>query len=260
MKKPPVQRQMEILEQLRQGVVVSPTKLAEQFGVSAMTIHRDLKQLDAAGRLSKQHGAAVMTQPVTFSNNLRKKSSMNAGAKSAIGRFAAKTLVDPQTDSLIIDSGSTTLAFVNALADTPMHVMVNSLPALSVLAEHRHTQVYSLGGKLNQDIMAFEGSIAFDMLNTCHFTKAFIGTDGIDLKAGFSTTHTANAQLTRLMAKQAKEVYILADLSKFHQRALASIMDFDGITGIVTECGVSEAFRHCFKQHHIQLFEVTPDD
>ncbi len=259
MKKSPAQRRTEILSHLRQGIVSSPIQLAELFGVSVMTIHRDLKLLDTEGYLSKQHGGAVVTQQSFLSTNIERRTAINSSAKKAIGKFVATQLISPE-DSIVIDSGSTTLALVNELPDTPMTVMVNGISSLAVLSQHKQTNVYSLGGRLNADIMAFEGTVACDMLNKCHFTKAFIGTDGIDLEAGFSTTDTANAQLTRLMAQQSKEVYVLADLSKFNRRAFASIMNFEDITGIITQKGVSDEFRAVFKQHNIQLFEVDDDE
>ncbi len=256
MKRTPAQRRSEIISHLRLGSILSPVQLAEMFDVSVMTIHRDLKLLDAEGYLSKQHGGAVINSHSFISPDLERRTQQNIKAKAAIGQFIVKHLIDVKNDSLIIDSGSTTLALVNALPDAPMTVMVNGLSSLAVLAQHQHTFVYSLGGKLKQNIMAFEGTVACDILNKCHFTKAFIGTDGIDLRTGFTTTDTANAQLTRLMAQQADEVYMLADASKFNQRAFASIMDFNGITGIVTEKGIPDEFRTVFQNYNIQLFEV----
>ncbi len=256
MKKTPAQRRAEIVSRLRQGITLSPVQLAKLFGVSVMTIHRDLKLLDEEGYLTKQHGGAVISSYSFLAIDLEKRTQQNAEAKAAIGKFVVSNLIDLENDSLVIDSGSTTLALVNALPDVPITVMVNGLSSLAVLAQHQHTLVYSLGGQLNQGIMAFEGTVACDILNKCHFNKAFIGTDGIDLRTGFSTTNTANAQLTRLMAQQADEVYMLADASKFHQRAFASIMDFSGITGIVTEKGVPDDFRTVFQEYNIKLFEV----
>ncbi len=238
MKRTPAQRRAEIVSRLRQGITLSPVQLAEIFSVSVMTIHRDLKLLDAEGYLTKQHGGAVISQNSFFATDLEKRTQQNTEAKAAIGKFVVSHLIDVEKDSIVIDS------------------MVNGLSALAILAQHQHTLVYSLGGKLKQNIMAFEGTVACDILNKCHFTKAFIGTDGIDLRTGFTTTDTANAQLTRLMAQQADEVYMLADASKFDQRAFASIMDFNGITGIVTEKGVSDEFRTIFQNYNIQLFEV----
>ena len=251
-----IQRQTAILERLREQKSVSVQGLAQEFKVSVMTIHRDLRQLDDEGYVSKQHGGAMIANRFAFSHTNPDRSHLNMAAKKAIGAFAAKHLVNPEDDSLIIDSGSTTLAFVQELPDVPINVMLSSLPALLALSERQHLRVHALGGKLEHDLMAFEGTIAHDILKSCHFSKAFIGTNGIDIHAGFTTANTANAQLTRLMAEQAKEVYVLADFSKFHQRAFASIMHFDHITGIVTDQRVPDEFRQLFDRHRIQLFEV----
>ncbi len=257
MKKTPTQRRSEILNHLKQGLVSSPAELAKLFGVSVMTIHRDLKQLDAEGYLSKQHGEAVINPQSVLSSDLEKRTNQNANAKQAIGQFVAENLIDKESDSLVIDSGSTTLALVKALPDIPINVMVNSLLASNILAEHKQTKAYSVGGRLNHTTLSFEGSMAFDMLSQCHFTKAFLGADGIDLSIGLTTSNTANAQLTRLMAQQAESVYVLMDASKFNHRALATVMGFDGITGIVTEAGVPNEYRVLFDEYEIELFEVA---
>lgn len=250
------QRQAAILNKLREQDRVSPQALAELFDVSLMTIHRDLKQLDEEGHITKLHGGATLTHRFAWSDKYRMRSYLQADAKAAIGAFAARYLINPDEDYLIIDSGSTTLAFAKALPDTSMNVMVSCLPALAALSEHQHTRVHSLGGQLNSDLMAFEGSIAIDTLKSCHFSKAFIGTDGIDLNAGFTTVNTANAQLTRLMTEQAEQVFVLADHTKFHQRAFASIMQFEHITAVVTDKVAPQAFRELFQKHNIQLYEV----
>ena len=174
--------------------------------MSVMTIHRDLRQLDDEGYVSKQHGGAMIANRFAFSHTNPDRSHLNMAAKKAIGAFAAKHLVNPEDDSLIIDSGSTTLAFVQELPDVPINVMLSSLPALLALSERQHLRVHALGGKLEHDLMAFEGTIAHDILKSCHFSKAFIGTNGIDIHAGFTTANTANvAMLTKLNFRNFKK-------------------------------------------------------
>ena len=85
---------------------------------------------------------------------------------------------------------------MRALPDVPINVMVNSLDALSILAIHKNTNVYALGGELRKDVMAFEGAITTDNLRQCHFSKAFISADGIDLEAGLTTTNEPTAPST----------------------------------------------------------------
>lgn len=55
-----VSREKKILELLQQQGSASIRQLAEFFGVSAMTIHRDLDKLEHAGALKKKHGGAIL--------------------------------------------------------------------------------------------------------------------------------------------------------------------------------------------------------
>lgn len=55
----PAQRQLYILEWLQEQGSLTVEQLAGRFGVSAMTIHRDLHQLAAEGRVRKVRGGVV---------------------------------------------------------------------------------------------------------------------------------------------------------------------------------------------------------
>src|SRR4030095_14815830 len=51
-------RQRDILKTLQQPRQVDVTALAQRFGVSGMTIRRDLAELDEAGQAQRVHGRA----------------------------------------------------------------------------------------------------------------------------------------------------------------------------------------------------------
>ena len=53
-------RQKLILEYLRQKETVLSSALAKEFGVTLMTIGRDLKQLEEKGLLVRTHGGAML--------------------------------------------------------------------------------------------------------------------------------------------------------------------------------------------------------
>lgn len=53
-------REKQILEYLQNKGSASIQQLADAFGVSNMTIHRDLNKLAQAGRILKKHGGATL--------------------------------------------------------------------------------------------------------------------------------------------------------------------------------------------------------
>jgi DNA-binding MarR family transcriptional regulator len=58
----PAERQRQILSSLTERGAVRISDLSRMLGVSEMTIHRDLNELAARGRLTKVRGGAVLSQ------------------------------------------------------------------------------------------------------------------------------------------------------------------------------------------------------
>ncbi len=249
-------RRFEIQKILQDEGAVSSQTLAEKFDVSVMTIRRDLKYLDDKGIALRNHGGAIASHRFVFVKNLTEKSNEAIAAKKAIGKFAAEHLVGTENESIIIDAGSTTLEFVRHLHDSPINVMTNSLVAISTLAEHKNTNVFCTGGALQKSMMSFEGAMADENLLSCNFSKAFIGVDGIDIEAGFTVSEEIGARLTRIMANQSLEVYILADITKYNKRSFRKILNHSMVTAVVSNKSVPAEYKELFAKKNIKLYEV----
>ncbi len=249
-------RRYEIQKILEEKGAVSSQKLASLFDVSVMTIRRDLEFLDSKGIALRNHGGAIASNRFVFYKNLKQKSHEQIKAKKSIARYAAQHLVNHVGETIVVDSGSTTLEFMRHLPDYPISVMTGSLAAISALSEYKNINVYSTGGELQKAMMCLEGAMADENLQKCNFSKAFIGVDGIDLQAGFTTTKEIGARLTRIMAQQSLETYVLADITKYDKRSFRTILGFDEITAVVSNKGVPKAYKELFAEKKIDLIEV----
>src|SRR5262245_11890258 len=122
------QRQSAILEQVRARGGVRVTELVREFGVSDMTIRRDLATLAERRLLATVHGGATAIRPHTtdetgFATNLTRQHA----EKEAIADHAAR-LVKPGT-AVVISAGTTTWAFAQRLVDVEeLTVVTNSVP------------------------------------------------------------------------------------------------------------------------------------
>jgi transcription elongation factor Elf1 len=59
-----INREKQILDYLHANGSASIQQLAEAFGVSNMTIHRDLNKLVVSGQIQKRHGGAILVSPI----------------------------------------------------------------------------------------------------------------------------------------------------------------------------------------------------
>ncbi|MBX3084410.1 MAG: DeoR/GlpR family transcriptional regulator [Anaerolineae bacterium] len=64
---------IELIEQSNEQAILETRKLAEQFGVSEMTVRRDLQELSSEGLLRRRHGGAYLPSSTPAQNQLRKE-------------------------------------------------------------------------------------------------------------------------------------------------------------------------------------------
>jgi DeoR/GlpR family transcriptional regulator of sugar metabolism len=108
------QRQSRILEELRRAGGVRVSELTVLFGVSDMTIRRDLDQLATAGALQKVHGGAVLDSGVTAEPGFEAKRTLALSAKESIAARAA-ALIEPGT-AIALSAGTTTWQLAHYVA------------------------------------------------------------------------------------------------------------------------------------------------
>ena len=119
-------RQEEICKTLKSNDEVSIPQMAQEFGVSEMTIHRDLKRLENNGHLKRTRGGAQPSEKMEFEFDFANRRAINHKAKQAIAQEALKFIKPGQ--KIVLDTGTTTLELAYLLKDhkdltviTPMH-------------------------------------------------------------------------------------------------------------------------------------------
>ena len=110
-------RRSAILQRLREDSTVTVSQLKEAFGVSEVTIRKDLRILQDRKLLVRVHGGAIMesntNQLEPDEDYFSFKQTVNSLEKEAIGRAAAAHIKDG--DTILVDSGTTALEVVRNL-------------------------------------------------------------------------------------------------------------------------------------------------
>ena len=97
-------REQSILQALQRDGRVAVGEIAGRLGVSAETIRRDLASLEAAGRLRRVHGGAVLFQP-DKEQPIVVRSRIKSREKAKLAGIAREMVEDGM--SIFIDTGST---------------------------------------------------------------------------------------------------------------------------------------------------------
>jgi DeoR/GlpR family transcriptional regulator of sugar metabolism len=119
----PAQRRQAILRAVRSGTA-HVTALAEEFGVSEMTVRRDLHALARDGKLERVRGGAVNVESERPFSEIAVE---RLEAKDRIGRAAAALVEDGET--VMIDIGTTTLQAARHLRGRSLTVITTNLAA-----------------------------------------------------------------------------------------------------------------------------------
>lgn len=124
-----VEAQEERRRRMRDTVIargfVRTADLADEFGISLMTAHRDLDALQAQGWLRKVRGGATGLPSAQFHGSVAERMATMAQTKQQLARAAATLLVPGQT--VLLDDSTTCLLLAHQVAEhTPLTVITNS--------------------------------------------------------------------------------------------------------------------------------------
>ncbi|ARA94231.1 hypothetical protein AWN76_014420 [Rhodothermaceae bacterium RA] len=234
------ERRMQTIQLLREHGHASVAKLSERFGVSEVTIRKDLRALEDEDVVVRTHGGAVLADHFKFDVPFDSQAALHAEEKRRIGQAAAARITDG--DSLILTYGTTTAQVArHLLGRRNLTVLTNSVRILAELIGNLEADVLMLGGHLTQATATVAGPYAEQMLRDLTVRKLFLGCDGVDPDHGLTTTNALEAHLHRRMIDVAEEVIVVADASKFGRRGLSRVCDVDSIDVFITDARAPEA-------------------
>lgn len=232
----------------------SVERLAQKFGVSDMTIRRDLRALAAQGRVLRTHGGAAAAERVSFEFKFLERARERQPAKEEIARVAAALVRDGQ--SLLVDSGTTTLAVARRLKERrDLTLITSSLPIASELQFCDAIRVYLLGGQIRRSSPDLIGAFAEANLETIRADLAFLGADAVD-ERGFAYNKSPEvARMLARMATAAREVFVLADSAKIGRTELARFGSLRRWGGLVTDRNLSRKHAAALRRAGVKLLQ-----
>lgn len=223
-----VLRRQAILDLLRRYGGMSTHELAKRLGVSEATIRRDLALLAQQGLLQRDHGGAFLSEgEPPYALKLRQ----NREAKEAIAKKALELVSEGNT--VILDSGTTTLALARLLAGKPIRAIALDVPVAQAMAKG-DTEVLIVGGIVRNGFYSLVGSWACEFLEGLRADVFFMGADAFDLD-GVTNYTFEEAMVKRKAMAVSQATVLLADRSKWGRRAPAFVAPLTSLSQIITD-------------------------
>jgi DeoR/GlpR family transcriptional regulator of sugar metabolism len=221
-------RQLKIAETVIAEGTVRIEPLAERFGVSVMTVHRDLDELEAQGVLRKSRGQATALASSLFESNTAFRLGQNQAEKEALAH-AALGYVEPGQAILMEDS--TTGVYLARLLPTraPLTVITNFISVGAELAREPGITLTLLGGQYYGWCDATMGGMTLAAIRAIRADLFITSTSAITDDVCFHQTQDT-VLVKRAMFESAAQRILYVDHTKFERRALHALLpltDFD---------------------------------
>jgi DeoR family transcriptional regulator, aga operon transcriptional repressor len=232
------ERKQRILQILTKQRAVQVSELALLFGVSEVTIRRDLNCLVEQSQIERVYGGAILSQRELAQVPIQQREVMNLAEKKRIGRAAAQFVHDG--DTIIIAGGTTTAEMARNLGNR--HNLIVITPALNIayiLADHPEITVIVTGGVLVGPEVTLAGHFGEQALRELHADKLFLGAGAFDPVVGITSEHPSEIGVNRAMITAARECFLLIDHTKFGSVLTCLVATTDQLSYVLTDEDVS---------------------
>ncbi|MDO3412517.1 DeoR/GlpR family DNA-binding transcription regulator [Saccharibacillus sp. CPCC 101409] len=258
----PLQRKQELIAYLADKGAATLKELSLRFGVSEMTIRRDLNMLQRENVIRRSHGGAVyqgeQTQIERKEPAIPDKEASNRAIKGRLAAYAARHFVR-SGDTVALENGTT----VSRMAEHLDHVeeltlLTNGMDTFNLFRPYANARrtLISSGGILREKSGTLVGPEAENFFARYHADTLFLSALGFTPEAGFTDPNLLDTQVKKMMIRSARKVVMLLDSSKFGQRFLSPVASLQDINMLVTDQGLSRENRAVIEESGVELHIV----
>jgi DeoR family fructose operon transcriptional repressor len=222
------------------------------FGVTELTIRRDLDVLEKQGVLDRTHGGAILRNRTRIETLYTEKDQQQREEKEAIGR--AVSLLLEKEDTLLINTGSTTTQVIRHLPEKQLRVISNNASSLVELVSS-DAELIVTGGLFRRKSNSLIGGFALENLSHVCGSKAVIGVDGISIRYGMTTPVHQEAEISRAMINRTEgPVIVVADHTKIGVVSNFVIAPIERVSVLITDAKIDEGYKRELEQLDIKVF------
>lgn len=223
------QRREQIEALIRSEGEAQVSALADRFGVSPLTIRRDLDHLESAGSITRRYGVAIARgteAQYPFEDNIVER------AKAAIARRAASLIEDGE--QVFINTSSTATGLIRYIDNKDVTIITNSVAATTTTPSSGITLLVT-GGEVRMPRGVLSGEFALNNIRNVNATRCYVGCAGITPEAGATSNTLQEALVNSAMLEHSTLKVILADSTKLCEQAGFGYARADQLDLLITD-------------------------
>lgn len=245
------QRHQKIIDFMRRnGEAATAEELREICAVTNETIRKDLIEMERQKKIRRVLGGAVLYEK-TSERLLQNRYYENLKVKQEIAATVVKLV--QEKDFICMDSGSTNLCVAMNFGKTSASVLTNSLHIAQELSKNENIRVFVAGGELRGRNMSMTGINTENTVLNYRVRKVFLTCEGVDIDFGIMDAHESESRVKRAMMSVGKEVYLLADHTKFSVVTAICTAPLREITAIITDSEIDPEILRSYRQAGVNV-------
>jgi DeoR/GlpR family transcriptional regulator of sugar metabolism len=238
-----LERDEQILAQLREKNACTVYELAQKLYVSESTIRRDLTRMEQKGLVTRTFGGVIIKKATGIDDSsffLREKENLQE--KRALVKEAAAFI--QSNSAIFIDSSTTCLQIVSLLNDFHnLLIITNGLTIANEIVMKTRHRVTLLGGTIQPATNSVLGARTEKMISGYHANLAILSTYSLDPEFGFSEQTEEQSDIKKIMISNSNQAIVLVGSTKPDHKALSKTCDIADVSVIISTDPLSEAYH-----------------
>ena len=202
--------------------------------MTLQTVRRDVQRLSEAGLLARFHGGVRLPSSTTENIAYRQRQALQADGKARIARAVAQRV--PAGCSLILNIGTTPEAVARELLHHQgLRVITNNLNVAAILSDNPDCEVIVAGGVVRARDRGIIGEATVDFIRQFKVDIGLIGISGIEEDGSLRDYDYREVKVARAIIEQSRQVWMVADHTKFNRPAMVHLARMDEIDMLYTD-------------------------
>lgn len=248
------ERHQKIMEILEKDKKVSVNKLVKTLYVSPATVRRDLCEMSKKGLLKRTYGGAILYASTSQESSIILREGANKQQKVAICAKCLEYIKNNQ--SIFLDSSSTVTNLIDFLSERKFLTIITAgLTSAQLLTQKTQFTTYIPGGFIQAHSNSIQGGMVMQTISKIHTDLFIFSCSGLSIEGGITESSIEQAEIKKIMAKNAQKRILLIDASKIGKTFLGESVKIDDIDVLITDKKLDSSLKSYLLDKNIEVVE-----